>query len=155
MITWVDRLISEYTQGKQQLEAYQDTLDPDVAIDAEEAAKVRWMISNLQFGINHMHTGRPPGAVRGIDRRAAYQRSIILDTELFPSLIEDIKPESRLTNEEKKKLADVLWRMSVRERTCFVLNVAYGLSYADIAKELKLSKSSVQKFIERARVKAQ
>lgn len=152
MKTWVDRLKQEYAKGKRELEKYRNKLLP---VDAEESELVSNMISDLQFGINFMHTGRYPGAVRGIDRKAAYQRSIILDTELFPSLFEEVEPESEMSIENKRKLLDILCRLSARERQCYILNAAYQLSYTQIAVELKISKSTVQKFIERARDKVQ
>jgi RNA polymerase sigma factor (sigma-70 family) len=153
MITWVDRLKREYAKGKRQLEAYRKTLDSADPVIAEESELVSDMIASLQFGITYMHTGRYPGAVRGIDRRSAYQRSIILDTELFPSLMVDVEPESEISKEDKRKLVDILCRLSTRERQCFILNASYGLSYAEVAKELKISKGVAQTYINRARAK--
>ncbi|WP_409344826.1 sigma factor-like helix-turn-helix DNA-binding protein [Paenibacillus sp. MBLB4367] len=34
-----------------------------------------------------------------------------------------------------------------------MLHISYGMSYADISRELKISRSTVQKFIERAKAK--
>lgn len=160
MSTWVDKLCKQYNGGKRKLVAYREKLEGSqnpvyrsIEVD-RELELVDGMISDLQYGINYMRLGRRPGAMRGIDRRAAYQRTVVLDTELFPSLmIEPEQHEKLLSDEEKKKLADVLWKLSAREKHCFLLHMAYGLSIAEVGKELKLSKASTQKYIDRARAK--
>ena len=71
--------------------------------------------------------------------------------DLFPTQAAD--PAGSLSNDQKRKVVDVLLKLSPRERQCYILHVAYGLSYAEIALEMKVSKASVQKFVERAKVK--
>lgn len=148
--TWIDRLIEEYSVGKRELERYREKLDRHE--DEIEYDAVTGMIGDMKFALEWMKRGRRPGNRRGIERRSVYQRTALLDPDLFPSL--DLVPDERsLTDEEKRKLVDLLWELSYRERQCYLLHMAYGMSYAEIAKELKLARTTVQKFVERAKAK--
>ena len=151
MSNWVYKLIKEYSIGKKELEEYREQLDKDNPCCQKDYEIIGSMISDMQYAIDWMRRGSKPDFRRGIERRSVYQRTVLLDTDIFPSL--QIEPEEELTNEEKKKLVDMLWKLSERERQCFVLNKAYGMSYGEIADEIKLSRSTVQQYVERARSK--
>src|SRR5690625_7520250 len=72
--------------------------------------------------------------------------------DLFPSL--DIEPEERtLDQEEKRAIINMLSDLSHRERQCYLLHMANGMSMQEIAVELDIKKPTVQKFIERAKNK--
>lgn len=150
--TWVERLIREYRDGKKALEEYRAKLNREDPADDVEYEIVTGMISDMQYALDWMRRGRRPGNRRGVERQSVYQRTALLDPELFPGL--DVEPDNRpLTDWEKRKIVDILWSMSARERQCFILHMSYGMSYADIAAELKISKRSVQEYISRAREK--
>lgn len=157
MQTWVDKLIDEYTLGKKELEKYKATLDI-YDIDKDDVQKrkdftlVNGMISDMNFSLEWMKKGRRPGNRRGADRQSVYQRTALIDMDLFPSL--DLTPSKRtLTDEEKKKIVDVLLEMSARERQCYLMHMAQGLSYGQISKELEISRRTVQQYVERAKKK--
>lgn len=152
MESWVERLIKEYGITKRDLERYRKTLDRSNLVDQEEHKIIGGMISDLQFALEWMKRGRRPGNRRGAERRSVYQRTVLLDTELFPSLLED-EPERSLTDWEKRKLIDLLWELSDRERQCYLLHMAHGRSMLEIAKELGISKRTVQQYIDRAKEK--
>jgi RNA polymerase sigma factor (sigma-70 family) len=149
---WVERLIVQYTVGKKELEEYRETLDASNLDYEKNNEIIGGMISDMQYALDWMKIGRRPGARRGIDRQSVYQRTVLLDTEIFPSLQVETS-EGELTEEEKRRVTDVLRTLSFRERHCFILNVSYGLSYNEIADEMKLSKASVQQYVIRARKK--
>lgn len=152
MKMWVDRMISEYSEGKKTLEHYRETLDRTDEAGQSEFEVVGGMIGDMRYALEWMRTGRRPGNRRGIERQSVYQRTALLDPDLFPSL--DLEPQERvLDDEEKRKIVDILWQLSTRERQCYLLHMSYGMSYAEVAKELNISRSSVQKFVERARSK--
>lgn len=162
MSTWVDKLIREYASGKRQLVAYRKTLEerklesPDMETD-EEIERVDGMISDLKYSMEYMRTGRRPGATRGYDSSDAYRYAELRDMDLIPALdlsIQDLPPRE-ITADQKIMLINVLLKLSSRERQCFLLHTVQGMSWAEIAKELNLSKNSVQKYIERARTKTQ
>lgn len=145
---WVDNLIMEYQKGIRGLKEMEKELT-DSEIDQLDKRQLNSMIRDMTFAINWLKVGREPGTLRGIDRRSVYQRRVLMDMDLFPSL--EIEPEQEgLSNEDKQAIVDILIHLSVRERQCFVLHNAYEMSMADIAAELVVSKSSVQKYIDRA-----
>ncbi|HLR91943.1 MAG TPA: sigma-70 family RNA polymerase sigma factor [Atopostipes sp.] len=149
---WADKLIVEYEEGRKELNEMKDRLNPDDLGDQEDKKKINSMINDMSFSIKWLKKGRRPGNLRGIDRRSAYQRRALIDMDLFPSL--DIKPEERVLNEEEKQvIIDVLIDLSHRERQCYLLHMANGLSMQAIADELNVSKSAVQIYINRAKKK--
>lgn len=152
MHLWVERLTSEYTEKKKELELCRERLDRTNEADQIDYTVIGGMIGDMDYAIRWMKTGRRPGNRRGIERQSIYQRTALLDPELFPSL--DIEPQERvLDDDDRRMIADMLWNLSTRERQCYLLHMSYGMSYSEIAAELKVSRSSVQKFVERAREK--
>ena len=152
MRTWVEKLIAEYREGKKALEEYRAKLNRSDPIEDSEYDTVTGMISDIQYALEWMRRGRRPGNRRGVARQSVYQRTALLAPALFPSL--DVEPSDRvLTDWEKRKIVDILWTLSERERQCFILHMSYGMSYAEIATELKISKRSVQEYISRAKEK--
>lgn len=148
---WVDRLVSEYSEGKEELEEMRELLT-DSELDQLDKTQINGMIRDMVFGINWMKIGREPDSLRGIDRRSVYQRRVLMDMDLFPSL--EIVPEpEELSNEDKRAIVEILVKLSVRERQCFVLHNAYRMSMSDIADELGVSKGTVQSYLKRANKK--
>lgn len=151
MDNWVDKLIIEYEEGRKDLYGIKNKLG-DSELDKLDRTQINSMIHDMSFSIEWMKTGRMPGKLRGIDKRSAYQRRVLLDMDLFPSL--DIEPKPRrLTEKEKRDIYEVLLILSHRERQCYLLHMAQGWSMQEIADELGVTKSSVQKYIERAKNK--
>ncbi|MFA1821172.1 sigma-70 family RNA polymerase sigma factor [Virgibacillus oceani] len=147
-----DRLLAEYEEGRRDLNDMRESLDPEILEDKEDRSQINRMISSMTFSIDWMRTGRMPGSLRGIDRRSAYQRRALIDMDLFPSL--DIQPEERvLTQEERESIIDVLIDLSHRERQCYLLHIANGLSLSEIGKVLGISKRTAQQYVDRAKKK--
>lgn len=150
--TWVEKAVSEYNKDKKSLQKYRDGLDLDKQDDQMDSDMVDEMIGDLNFALNWMQTGRRPGSRRGVESKGVYKRTALLDKRFFPSL--DVEESEKvLTDEERRRIADMLWKMSTRERTCYLLHVSYGWSFADIGKELNISKRSVQQYVDRAKKK--
>lgn len=144
---WVGKLIDQYSTAIHELQDYHGKVD-----NVEERSAVNRLISNLSYSLTWMKTGREPGTKRGADRRSVYQRTVILDTELFPSL--QIEPEEHeLSNEDKQAIVDSLMKLSNRERQVYILHEAYGLSLKQIGIELSITKRSAQEYLERSRKK--
>lgn len=150
MRLWVDQMVEEYTAGKKALEMIKEPLDPDNLEDAEDRKLVNGMISDMDYSLEWMKKGRRPGNRRGIERRSAYQRSSYCEMDIFPSLENEQK---EIPTALKYKLLDVLLEFSGRERECYLLHMSQGFSFAQIAKIMGLSRSSVQRYIERAKKK--
>jgi positive control factor len=153
MENWVEKLINEYTIGKKELEKYRDQLDTDDPLDQEERKIISSMISDMEYALEWLKLGRRPGNRRGIERRSVYQRTALMNNmDIFTSL-ELSEPNIQLTEEQRKKLVDILIDFSLRERQCYLMHMAKGMSYAEIAKELNISRRTVQQYVERAKEK--
>ncbi|WP_164214464.1 sigma factor-like helix-turn-helix DNA-binding protein [Virgibacillus sp. YIM 98842] len=60
---------------------------------------------------------------------------------------------SNMTDHQKKVLYDILIELSWRERNCWLAHTAYMYSFSEVAEVMKISRSSVQTYMERARKK--
>jgi RNA polymerase sigma factor (sigma-70 family) len=155
-MTWVRERKKEYSQGKRKLERYRDSLirpEPkdQTPEELQEINIVEGMIAGMSYAIEWMRTGRQPHTRRGIDIKDAYKRSILMDMDLLPNTPPE--QESQITVAQKQVLAGILMKLSPRELECYLLHMSQGLSFAEIAKELKLSRTSVQNYIARAKSK--
>lgn len=169
---WADVFLMQYEDGRKGLESMKGQLDDqnveligdrgfkEVDIQTKKAiernrqdkSQINSMISDMSFAIDWMKTGRRPGNMRGIDKRSAYQRRALIDMDLFPSL--DIEPKERqLEQEEREKLREILILLSHRERQCYLLHMANGLSFSEIGTELGLSKWTARGYVDRAKKK--
>lgn len=149
---WVDNLLAEYEHGKKALEDMKKKLDPEVEMEQKDIKVIDEMIKDMSYAMNWMHIGREPDSYGGVDKRSAYQRRVIYDMDLLPSL--DIEPtERKLKENEKVMITEILLVLSARERQCYLLHMAQGWSMGEISEELNIAKSSVQQFIQRAKKK--
>jgi positive control factor len=152
MKTWVESLISEYNVSKKMLEEYREKLDIDNPLEEEEYRIISEMVSDLNYALDWMRKGRRPGNRRGVDRRSVYQRTSLMDMDIFPNL-ELSTPRKSLSDEEKVRIVEVLIELSSRERQCYLLHMAQGKSYGQISEELLISRRTVQQYVERAKEK--
>lgn len=152
-MTWVKELKREYADSARRLQQYRDRLlEGDPAEPHPDLKTVEDMLADLHYGIEWMRIGRQPNRRRGVDIHDAYSRSILMDMDLLPAQTVE-RQELRVSESQKVELVRILMRMSARERQCYLLHTAYGLSFAEIGKELRLSRTAVQKNVERARSK--
>lgn len=150
MSTWVDTVKHELAIDKRTLIAYRQTLDTKDLHQGLESDMVGEMISDMHFALECIRRGRIPGNRRGVDQRGVYQRTEL--ALMFPSLVPNV---TELTNDEKRKIIDVLVSLSNRERSCFLMHVTKGLTYAEIAIKLEVSIRTVRSYIDRAKDKVQ
>lgn len=139
------KLIKEYTSGSYQLDKLRQSLDSGSATDKEDSKIVSGMVSDMRYALEWMRHGRRPGNRRGADRTDIYRQR---------ELLEELRP-TQIDEKEREKLVRVLLTLTERERTCFLLHMAQGLTYAEIASNLNVSKASVQTFCKRAKDKVQ
>lgn len=151
MENWADRLIQEYSDGRQQLRKLKEQSD-----DAIEIKQINSMIDSVSFSIDWMITSRQPGTYRGADKRAVYQRQYFESMDIIPDISEQLDINNKklyLSREEKMILADIFASLSLRERQCFILYAAQGMSMSKIAEVVGVSKATVQSYITRAKKK--
>jgi positive control factor len=113
------------------------------------------MISDVDFVIEWLETGRRPGNRRGIERQAAYQRERLMDPvrmQAFAARSTAGSP-ANITEWEHQQIEDALCELSERERECFELAYGQCFSHAYIAEMLNISVSSVETYIKRANAK--
>ncbi|MEK3890236.1 sigma-70 family RNA polymerase sigma factor [Bacillus sp. FSL K6-3431] len=159
MPNWADNLIHEYTLGKRQLNKMRGNLDRNNPSDREDMKHINSMVDDMDFTIEWLETGRQPGTFRGVDKKLAYQRKALESMDIIPDItdqLDDINEKQLyMTSEEKIILSDIFASFSLRERQCYVLHAAQGMSWTEIADELGVSKSTVQTHITRARNKVE
>jgi positive control factor len=156
----MNNLLKEYKESlKITRKMYLNALEGDKKI-------IAGMISDLEFAIEWMSTGRRPGNKRGIERRAAYQREKPFDPLLMQKFFrssepvykwddEERKEENLITEWDRQRIEDALSVLTKREREVYLMSRGYCLTYSEIANYLCISSSSVQTLIERAEKKIQ
>lgn len=75
--------------------------------------------------------------------------SLFINEGKAEELVEMLLP----SQEQKAKAIEILTMLSKRERQCFLMHTIENTSMQKIANELGISKSSVHKYIDRARAK--
>ncbi|WP_438310837.1 sigma factor-like helix-turn-helix DNA-binding protein [Sporosarcina sp. FA9] len=160
MLSWADKLIHEYTGGRQELRRRADLIDRDNPIELQDLKQINSMIESMSFSLEWMTTGRQPGTFRGVDEKAVYQRRSYENIDLIPDIEMQLREENDInkkhlfmTREVKIIMADILSSFSLRERQCYILHEGQGMSMSGIADELEVSKSAVQIYINRAKDK--
>lgn len=160
MLNWADRLIPEYTKHRLDLKKRADQVNRSNPVEVNDLKQINSMIESMSFSMEWMETGKQPGTFRGIDEKAVYQRRSYENIDLIPDIERELreandinKKKLELTKEEKVILSDILSSFSLRERQCYILHEGQGMSWAEIAEELMISKSTVQTHITRARKK--
>lgn len=120
-----------------------------------ELQDLKGMISDVNFAIEWLRTGRQPGTKRGVDRRSVYQNTVLLDPMIMANFSNayNSRSGSTISEEERHRLEEVLGILSQQERECYVLSYGQCYSHADIAKALAISKGAVDKYVQRAHAK--
>lgn len=141
--TWIETLIGQYAAETHVLERYRDTLDLSIPAAAEEAETVSGMLADMRYALTWMKRGRRPGSRRGAERTDVYRQR-----EIYIKL-----SAQQIGEAERLKLVDALLALSDRERTCFLLHMAQGLTLQEISSKLEISKRSIQEYVSRAKDK--
>lgn len=146
-------MVDKYKQTKRVLRALR-TLNTDRA----EREVIGGMISDCEYVLEWLRTGRRPGNRRGIERRAAYQRErptdpAVLHTYLVRTSEGRAESIPRVSDRDRGKLEKALSILTKRERECYYMVVGQRLPYSEAALLLGIKKGSVQWFVESARKK--
>lgn len=149
------------------IEDYKQTLKEtknllECATDEDEAI-IKGIISDLEYTIEWLSTGRRPGNKRGIERRAAYQRERPMDPLLIQQYFrsseehrypwDDHRQEDCLSVTDENRIKQALLVLTEKEKEVYLMSRGYCLSYSQIARILCISRSTVQTMIERAEEK--
>lgn len=112
-------------------------------------------ISDLQYSIQYMHTGRRPGNRRGVERLAGYQREVLMDPLVMQAYLNRSTAGSpvKLSDSERIMIEQALSILTEREYVCFTTVYGQAFSYAKTGEILGISKGSVDTYLRRAKKK--
>lgn len=153
---WADDLLQEYGIGKKDLERRRNQIDRTSFLGKQDLTQINSMIESMTFSMEWLETGRQPGTFKGIDKKNIYQHRSFASMDFIPDITEQLEEGPKqlyMTAEEKIILADIFAALSFRERQCYILHYAAGVSWAKIADEIGVSKGTVQGYIKRAQKK--
>ncbi|HHL3303683.1 TPA: sigma-70 family RNA polymerase sigma factor [Bacillus cereus] len=153
----MEKLINSYSQSLRRMK------NAKANANEEEQKIFSGMISDLEFTLEWLRTGRRPGNRRGIERRAAYQRERAVDPLLMQRYFrstdnhiyewDDHQKEHVIGEWDNIRLEDALSLLTVREKEVYFMSRGHCLTYKEIANYLDLSCSTVQTMINRAEKK--
>ncbi|KGE20612.1 RNA polymerase subunit sigma-24 [Paenibacillus wynnii] len=123
--------------------------------DADDKKVISGMVSDCEFIEEWLTTGRRPGNKRGIERRAGYEREILLDPIRMQAFASDSKAGSpaNLSDDQRFQLEYALNQLSERERECYTLAHGQCIPHSEIAKMLGITYGSVSEYVQRAQRK--
>lgn len=120
--------------------------------DKGEREIIGGMISDCNFVIERLSTGRYPVTRRGAERLDSYQREISTDPGKFERLPSPTPPR-RMTDNDFNRLIQVMAILSGRERQCFEMHHVGLWSEYEIGDHLGITRDSVHEYLERAQRK--
>ncbi|MED1664536.1 sigma factor-like helix-turn-helix DNA-binding protein [Brevibacillus laterosporus] len=152
-------LLREYEYTKMQLEDKRRLLKKENTskdeINVSDIELFGEMISSVDFIIEWIKTGKRPGKKRGIERRAAYEREILVDPITIQSYVNNgvAGSPANITDSQRKELEEALSILSKREKECYTLAHGRGFTQYEVANLLLISRGTVDKYIRRAQEK--
>ncbi|WP_404335830.1 sigma-70 family RNA polymerase sigma factor [Planococcus rifietoensis] len=156
MMIWADELILQYKKHRGELIQKRAKLNKEDPQDKLDLTQYNSMIDEMDFVLQWLETGRDPNNYRGADKKGIYQSQSFQSMDFIPDITEQIEEGPKhlyMSAEEKIIMADIFASLSFRERQCYILHEAAGLSMGKIADEVGLKRRTVQQYIERAREK--
>ncbi|AYK05307.1 sigma factor-like helix-turn-helix DNA-binding protein [Brevibacillus laterosporus] len=159
----MQELLKEYRETRKKLKkAYADLRAISVekrgleaVLDDSERCYLSEIISDVEYVIEWLETGRRPESKRGIERRAAYQREKLVDPIRMQAFVfrGTAGSPANISEWESLQIEDALCVLSVRERECYLLAHGEGFSHSQIAQMLNITVSSVETYIKRSQLK--
>lgn len=121
-------------------------------MDEEDTKLLNSMLSDVQFAIDWLQRGHTPEARRGIHRRSGRQRTMLVDPLRMQSYAqpEACGSPTTLSDHERFQIDDALSTLSEREKQAYILRYGLCFSIGQVALEMDITRSSVQKMLERA-----
>lgn len=147
----MDDLIAEYKRTRKLLRALY-TLST-VKSDREQ---IKSMLNDCEWAMEWMETGSYPRRRRAINRLSYIQRTIFMEPAVLEVIANRNKrdtDQTSVTPEQRGRIDRALDQLTAQEHNCFVTVYGQGLSFAEAAEVLQLSKSSVGTYISRAKRK--
>lgn len=145
----MDDLLKEYRITRSSL------MGAKLNASAEDEQIISSMLSDVQLAIEWLQKGHDPGPRRGIHRRSGRQRTLTVDPLHMQSYAQPAACGSptTLTDYERFQIDDALSTLSEREKQAYTLRYGLCFSIGQVALEMEVSRSSIQKMLERAEEK--
>lgn len=145
-VNTVEELLREYRQTRSVIMAAR------LRAEEEDSKIMGSMLSDVQLAIDWMEKGHNPGPRRGIHRRSGRQRTVTVDPLHMQSYAQPAACGSptTLSDHERFQIDDALSTLSDKEKQAYILRHGLCFSIGQVAQEMLISRSSVQKLLERA-----
>lgn len=113
---------------------------------------INGFISNVMYVITWLSRGHAPGPRRGMHRRSRQQGEILMEPLKMQSYANPAACGSptTITDWERFMIDEAMRKLTEKERECYVLKYGQCFSEYEIAKMMNLSRTTVQKNIQRA-----
>lgn len=124
-----------------------------------EIKTINSWISNLQYVIQWLRTGRQPGTTRGVERRAVYEREIPVEPYLMQYYAKHIMPipdnsdESIENTNEKENMINELLSILNKDEKEILMMAANNISLRKISLLTNKPKSTVENILKRCKEK--
>lgn len=120
--------------------------------DVKDKKVISGIISDLEYALEWLKSGRNPDARRGIDKHGVYLTdTAVLDVLPVHNVYKELAKE--LSYFDKELIEDTLCTLTIRERDIFIMIKVEGIIFEYTAELLGLKKSTVQTHLERAEKK--
>ncbi|AGK52018.1 positive control sigma-like factor [Bacillus sp. 1NLA3E] len=122
--------------------------------DIDDKKVIASIISDLEYALEWMRSGRNPDARRGIDKRGVYltDPSVLDVLPVHPFYVE-LSHASEITHYENEIIEDALCTLTEREKDVFLMIKVEGITFEYTAEILGVKKSTVQTHFKRAEKK--
>ncbi|WP_232695485.1 sigma-70 family RNA polymerase sigma factor [Brevibacillus daliensis] len=158
----MQELLQQYKRTRKNLAKARDTYKETVTEQLSEKGNrkseyelLTEMMGSVEYVIAWLETGKCPGNKRGIERRSAYQREVLMDPILLQSHINRTNAGSpaNITDSQRSEIESALSTLSEREKDCYIMAHGQGISQYDIAELLGVSRGTVDTYIRRGQAK--
>ena len=122
-------------------------------VEGPECKHKAWMVSNLDYVIEWLETGRMLGNKRGVERLAAYQREIptdLIEKYMQPAPHLEVDPNRWA---ELEHMEYILSMLTERERECYEMYVGGQSTYREIGELLGINHKTAEENVKRAQAK--
>src|SRR5690625_1061034 len=140
-----------YKQSREGLKEMLDVLG-DTEQDELDKIEINSMINSVSKIIDWLETDRYPYFQQGVDIRYIYQIKSFDERfdslQTIPDILDAAEEPCEITDDQKNTLVEIFKVLSDRERECFLLHIRQGWSMQGITVELRISKATVQTYIE-------
>lgn len=157
----MEQLKKDYNKAINQLRKLRENMSEEQK--KVEGPLIGGMISDLQFALEWLNTGRRPGNRRGVERLAAYQREKLTDPLLLQRYCRSVpydpyemigyKKEDVITLADKERLEYAMCTLTAREKEIYLMSRGGGLTHDEIAHYLLITPGTVKTTIHRAEKK--